>query len=213
MRRVSAPDHHQLAVDQRLFIEPMAKKTTAVIVTESVDAGSSEAGDERQERNETADQKGGEGRKPGHYRRARDRWHAVFLGHHHVDPARRRTGDHLDRPVEVSAFEPFRLKELSDLLALSLRHQANMALLHAPETLMIVTFRLRGRVVAGGHGEAVGEQVGSAQNEDDACGQIGADHASDNGEGGHRTVDAAVDPVPKITGLRAVSEARRDFCR
>ncbi len=60
------------------------------------------------------------------------------------------------------------------------------------------------------HREAVRNQIGAAEDQDDAWGQMSADHSSDNGERRHSAVNAAIDPISEVALLRCLRESQAD---
>jgi hypothetical protein len=101
-------------------------------------------------------------------------------------------------------------EDLADLLALAVRHRVDVALLDRAQVRLLLVLGLGPAVVARGHREAVGDQIGDAENQDHPARQLGADHPGDDREGGDRAVDAAVDPVAQIAERRRAREPPRD---
>ena len=212
IRNVSIPVRHHGVGDHRLRSEPIEKKVMPVITVEAqIEAGRAE--DERQQRNRAAHQKGEKGRQRRPRRRAADRRKPVLLGHHGVDPAVARAGDDIDGAVERLAREALGLEDLPDLLALAFGRKLDMPLLHPAHLLVFLDLGLGPGIVGGGHGEAVGEQIGGAEDEQGLGGKLRADHPCHHGEGGHRAVDTAIDPIAQIADARPLLEALGDVAR
>jgi hypothetical protein len=55
--------------------------------------------------------------------------------------------------------------------------------------------------------EAVSDQIGAAQDQDDARGKMSANDSGDEREGGNSAVDAAVDPISQVALLRPRRES------
>ena len=134
----------------------------------------------------------------------------MLLGHHGVDPTLRLAGDHIDGAVERLALEALGMEDLADLLALAFRRELDMPLLHAAHLLIFLDLGLGAGIVGGGHREAVGEQIGGAQDQQGLGRKLGADDAGHHREGGHRAVDAAIDPVAQIADMRPALEPPGD---
>ena len=86
-----------------------------------------------------------------------------------------------------------------------------MTLLHVAQLCVLVVLGFGACEVGSGHGEAIGEEVGEAENDHDTRRQIGADDARHDGEGGDGPVDAAIDPITEVADMRAVVEALGDL--
>ncbi len=137
----------------------------------------------------------------------------MFLGHHGVDPQLAVLGDHLDGAVERLAFEALGSENLTDLLAFAFRREVDMAFLHATDLLVFLDLGLGARIIGGRHGEAVGQEIGNAEDNHHAGRKVGADHAGHDGEGGHRAVDAAIDQIAQIARFRPLLQALGDLAR
>ena len=168
---------------------------------------------EGDERDRAADDEGEEGHECGPSRRAADRRQTVLLGHHGLDPALSLLGDDLHRAVERFALEALGLKDLTDLLALAFGRNLDVALLHVAHMLVFLDLGPGAGEIGGGHGEAVGEKIGHAENEQGLGGKRCAGHACDHGEGGHGAVDPAIDPVAQIADPRPLFQPLGDFAR
>ena len=79
----------------------------------------------------------------------------------------------LDGAVQRLALEALGLKDLPDLLALAFGRDLDMPLLHVAHMLIFLDLGLGAGIVGGGHGEAVGEQIGHAEDEQ----SLGGKHA------------------------------------
>ena len=212
MAKVSRPARHQGIGDHRLLNEPMEKKVSPVMTVEaSMVAGSPST-------------KGRSGIEPqtmkarkvvqcGPSRRAADRRQTMLLGHHGLDPALALLGDHLHGAVERFALEALGLEDLTDLLALALGGNLDVALLHVAHMLVFLDLGSGAGEIGGGHGEAVGKKIGHAENEQRLGGKRRSGHACDHGEGGHGAVDAAIDPVAQIADPRPLFQPLGDFAR
>ena len=212
MANVSRPARHQGVGDQRLRSEPMEKKVSAGQQGRGLDRGR-QAEDEGQQRNRSADDEGQERGERRPERRAVDRRQAVLLRHHGLDPAVLLFGDDVDDGVQRLALEALGLEDLPDLLALSFRRDPNVPLLHAAHLLIFLDLGLGAGEIGGRHRKTVGDEIGGAEDQKRPGREIGADHAGNHGEGGHRAVDAAIDPVAQITDARPVAQALGDFAR
>ena len=146
-------------------------------------------------------------------RRAIDRRQAVLLGHHGLDPAPLLLGDDADGILQRLALEALGLEDLPNFLTLSFGRYFDVALLHVAHMLIFLDLGPGARIVRGRHGEAVGEDIGHAENEQGLGGKRRSDHAGDHGEGGHRAVDAAINPIAQVTDARPLLEPLGDFAR
>jgi hypothetical protein len=106
--------------------------------------------------------------------------------------------------------ETLPFEDLADLLALALRHGVDVALLDGAQVRLLLVLGLGAPVVARGHGEAIGDQIGDAENQDHPVRQLRADHAGDDGERRYGTVDAAVYPVAQIAERRRAGQPLGD---
>ena len=81
-----------------------------------------------------------------------------------------------------------------------------MTALHRFGVLKLLVLGASRQIVAGRHRESIRNQVGAAQNQDDARSQVRANYPGDDREGGHRAIDAAIDPISQIALLGAGRE-------
>ena len=88
-----------------------------------------------------------------------------------------------------------------------------MALLHVAHVLIFFDLGLGAGVIGGCHGEAVGEQIGNAEDKQSLGGKRCSNDARDHGESCHRAVDAAIDPIAQITDAWPELEPLGDFVR
>ena len=191
----------------------MEKKVMPVIERRGLDGGGKPKDEGQQAESTPQTMKGEKSHERGFSRRAIDRRQAVLLGHHGLDPASLFLGDDADGTLQRLAFEALGLKDLPNFLALAFGRDLDMALLHVAHMLIFFDLGLGAGVIGGGHGEAVGEEIGHAKNEQGFGGKRRSDHAGDHGEGGHRAVDAAIDPIAQITDARSLLEPLGDFAR
>ena len=161
------------------------------------------AGDEGQQRNRPAEEKGEERHRRGPSGRAADPRQTMLLGHHGVDPTLALGRDHVDGAVERRALETLGMEDLADLLALAFGSE-RMPFLHVAHLRIFLDLGLGAGIVGGGHREAIGEQIGGAQDQQGLGRKLGAGDAGHHRKGGHRAVDAAIDPVAQIADVRPV---------
>ena len=169
--------------------------------------------DEWRKRDRAADDKGEEGGERGSRRGAVDRWQTVLLGHHCLDPAPLFLGDDADGILQRLALEALGLEDLANFLTLSFGRYFDVALLHVAHMLIFFDLGPGAQIIRGRHGEAVGEDIGHAKNEQGFGGKRRSDHAGDHGEGGYRAVDAAINPIAQVTYPRSLLEPLGDFAR
>jgi hypothetical protein len=77
-------------------------------------------------------------------------------------------------------------------------------LLDPPCLLPKLLFGAGAEVVADRHAEPVGDEVGQAEDDHDAAGELRAGHAADDGERRHDAIDGPVDEVAQIAVTRTV---------
>ena len=82
----------------------------------------------------------------------------------------------------------------------------DVQLLLAAGAFALLALRARAEEVAGGHAEAVGDQVGAAEDDHDRLVEAGALHARDDRERRDRPVDGAVDEVVQVARRRLVAQ-------
>ena len=70
-----------------------------------------------------------------------------------------------------------------------------MAALDGFRLVKFLVFRSSRQIVARRHRESVGQQIGAAEDQDDAERQVRAHDSSDNGEHRYGAVNAAIDPI------------------
>jgi hypothetical protein len=87
-------------------------------------------------------------------------------------------------------------EDLAHFLTLTLRDHRDVASLDGRGVAELLVFRARGQVVARGHREPIGHEVGHAKNQDDPGRQLGSYDSRDDRKRRDRTVDPSVDPVP-----------------
>jgi hypothetical protein len=79
-----------------------------------------------------------------------------------------------------------------------------MSFLHVADLRIFLDLGLGAGIVGGGHREAIGEQIGGAQDQQGLGRKLGAGDAGHHRKCGHRAVDAAIDPVAQIADVRPV---------
>ena len=116
---------------------------------------------------------------------------SVFLGEHRLDPEPAIGRDRCHDVLECRVGKALAREDLANLLALALGHLLDVTFLLAAYRGHELVVRLDRLVVADGHAEAVGEQIGDAENQRDMRRETGADRARDDGERGDAAVDGA----------------------
>ncbi len=134
----------------------------------------------------------------------------MLLGHHGVDPAGAVGGDDGDGALEVAGLEALAAVDLAHLLALAFRHQVEVALLHGAQAGILVDLGAGAAEVGGGHREPVAHQVGHAHDQDDTGREVGPHGTCHHGQGGDRTVDAAIDEIAQVADVGAGGEPAPD---
>ena len=71
----------------------------------------------------------------------------------------------IDGAVERVASEALGMEDLADLLALAFRRELDMPLFHTAHLLIFFDLGPGAGIVGGGHREAIGEQIGGAQDQ------------------------------------------------
>lgn len=160
---------------------------------------------EREQRHNSGQQ---ERDKGGH--RSRDRiWlgrrQAVFAGQHQGDPFLRFRGYRAHRTFQHLTAQSQVLKDLPQLLALSLRVLADMALFYGVETPTLVQIRFGTQIIGRRHGKPVSQYICDPERDYHRGGKPSPLDARCNGKGGHRAVYPAIDRVPQPPAAIAFS--------
>jgi hypothetical protein len=209
IRNVSMPALHQAEGDQRLRSEPIEKKVAPVISVEvqreagaPATNGSSGIAPQRiKARNVIAAALAGERLTGGRpcssvIMVSIQRWRLAVITS--------------TAPVERLAPEALGMEDLADFLALAFRRKLDMPLLHAAHLLIFFDLGLGAGIIGGGHREAIGEQIGGAQDQQGLGRKLSAGDTGHHRKSGHRAVDAAIHPVAKIADMRPAPEPPGD---
>src|SRR5918997_1319865 len=154
--------------------------------------------DERQQGDEAHGQKGAEGGEGGADWVGPLDFEAELFGEHGVHPETRVVsydGDHL---LEGLAGEALLGVDLAHLLALSRGDLGDLAFLAQARLLDGLDLAPGPLVVADGHAEPVGKQVGESEDHDHDAGESPAHGPGHHGERGNTTVYAAQDRVAQV---------------
>jgi len=85
-----------------------------------------------------------------------------------------------------------------------------MAALNRFSVVELLVLRSSSQIVARGHRETVRNQIGAAEDQDDARQQVSPNDSRDDRECGHGAVDAAIDPIPEIAVGRSGRKSSAD---
>ncbi len=119
----------------------------------------------------------------------------MFFGKHRLHPALLVVGDDFDGPFEVRAFKPLLSEYLADLFAFAFGIVGDVLMLHRAKEFVFLTLRADAQEVASSHAEAIADEIGDAQDEDDGIGQPGPRNAGHDCECRDSTIDRAVDEI------------------
>jgi len=161
-------------------------------------------------RNQTAEKKCCKRRTRSAPWRTHRRRQPIFLADHYSHPAVAVRRDHPGDPVEQVAGDPESPQNLAHLFSFTLWNGRNMAALNRFSVVEFLMLRSSSQIVARRHREAIRNQIGATEDQNDAWRQVSPNDARDERKCRHGAIDAAVYPIPEITVVGSGRESLVD---